>query len=403
MKAPTPARRLLLVPLAVCCLFAGGAVARVQDVCGPFTDVSPALCPYVLEMYYLGITAGTSPTTYSPDATLTRGQAAVFVSKGVNQAIARSSRRAALGQWWTTSTWVWRTGLGRTLLPGSPSLTSPVVSDGTDVWVGGFGQIFRVRASDGKLLGAWTTASSPTSLVIAMGRAFAVEFDVYEGDSISMIDPGQPPGAATVVVSGLTNGPSNLAFDGSRLFRSDSAETVSIITPAATAPWLVTTVGGFESAYSMVFDGANMWLYEVRPCRLLRLDSAAGVVQTIELPGFCTAGPVVFDGTNVLVPSVEGFVAIRASDGSVTAEVLTNPSGSTNGLAFDGERILVLSDAYFQAPDRLVLVRASDFAVLRDEPYNEGFGNPFLQAAASDGLNFWMTAATNDGLALVRY
>jgi len=81
---------------------AGVATAVVQDVCGTFTDVSPAFCPYVLEMYYLGITAGTSPTTYSPEAMVTRGQAAVFVSKGVNQAIARSSRRAALAQWWTT-------------------------------------------------------------------------------------------------------------------------------------------------------------------------------------------------------------------------------------------------------------------------------------------------------------
>ena len=67
------------------------------------SDVSPAFCPYVLELYYLGITAGTSPTAYSPDAVMTRGQAAVFVSKDVNQAIARSSRRAALEQWWTTS------------------------------------------------------------------------------------------------------------------------------------------------------------------------------------------------------------------------------------------------------------------------------------------------------------
>jgi len=86
MKALTPARRLLLVPLILCALFSGGAVARMQDVCGPFTDVSPTLCPYVLEMYDLGITAGTSPTTYSPDAPMTRGQAAVFVSKGVDKA-----------------------------------------------------------------------------------------------------------------------------------------------------------------------------------------------------------------------------------------------------------------------------------------------------------------------------
>jgi hypothetical protein len=120
-------RRLALVPIAVLSLLAGGAVARMQDVCGPFTDVTPSLCPYVLEMYYLGITAGTSSTTFSPDNVVTRGQAAVFVSKSINQSIARSSRRAALGQWWTTTPH-WDIGLGVT-----DDALGPVACDGSDV------------------------------------------------------------------------------------------------------------------------------------------------------------------------------------------------------------------------------------------------------------------------------
>ena len=96
-------RRAHLVPLALAAVLAGGAVRIVQDQCGPFTDVTPAFCPFVSELYYLGITAGTSATTFSPDDPLTRGQAAVFVAKGLNQSLARSSRRAALGQWWTTT------------------------------------------------------------------------------------------------------------------------------------------------------------------------------------------------------------------------------------------------------------------------------------------------------------
>src|SRR5262249_20470779 len=96
-------RPLLLGLLAVRAVLAGGAVRIVQDQCGPFTDVTPAFCPYILELYYLGVTAGTSATTFSPDDPLTRGQGAVFVAKGLNQALARSSRRAALGQWWTAA------------------------------------------------------------------------------------------------------------------------------------------------------------------------------------------------------------------------------------------------------------------------------------------------------------
>jgi hypothetical protein len=53
--------------------------------------VSGAYCPFVLTLYYNGITSGTSPTTFSPDESITRGQAAVFTGK----AFELGARRAA--------------------------------------------------------------------------------------------------------------------------------------------------------------------------------------------------------------------------------------------------------------------------------------------------------------------
>src|ERR1700694_2208788 len=121
-------KRLLIVPVLLAAVLAGGAVRIVQDQCGPFTDVTPAFCPYVLELYYLGITVGTSATTFSPDDPLTRGQAAVFVAKGLNQSLARSSRRAALGQWWTPQN-------GKAIGITPLDLPDAVQSDGVDLWV----------------------------------------------------------------------------------------------------------------------------------------------------------------------------------------------------------------------------------------------------------------------------
>jgi hypothetical protein len=44
-----------------------GASSALLGVCGPFTDVAAdAFCPFVLEIFYLGITTGTTPTTYDP-------------------------------------------------------------------------------------------------------------------------------------------------------------------------------------------------------------------------------------------------------------------------------------------------------------------------------------------------
>src|SRR5215471_6899927 len=124
-------KRLLILPVVLAALLAGGAVRIVQDQCGPFTDVTPAFCPYVLELYYLGVTVGTSATTFSPDDPLTRGQGSVFVAKGLNQALARSGRRAALGQWWTTTP-EYSSDLGTVPVGNRPI---GIASDGADLWV----------------------------------------------------------------------------------------------------------------------------------------------------------------------------------------------------------------------------------------------------------------------------
>src|SRR5450432_2212873 len=95
-------KKVVSFALLLCAALAAGATRGVLSSCAPFADVSATFCPFVLELYYLGIAAGTSATTFSPDQPVTRGQAAVFISKGIDTAIQRSSRRAALGQWWTT-------------------------------------------------------------------------------------------------------------------------------------------------------------------------------------------------------------------------------------------------------------------------------------------------------------
>src|SRR5215470_11758385 len=72
-------------------------------LCGPFTDVAAdVFCPFVLEIFYLGITTGTTATTYDPASNVTRLQMAAFLSRTVDRTLQRGSRRAALNQFWTT-------------------------------------------------------------------------------------------------------------------------------------------------------------------------------------------------------------------------------------------------------------------------------------------------------------
>lgn len=367
MRLPK-SRRFLVVPLALCALLAGGAVRRAQDTCGPFTDVSALFCPYVLEAYYTGITAGTSPTTFSPDLPITRGQTAVFAAKGLNQALARSSRRAALGQWWTTTA----SGLGLTTVPAS----GWTVSDGADVWVSSQNAVSRVRASDGKVLEAWTSPYSLTAgLLSAMGRIFAVGY-APDGESLLMIDPSQSPGPMTEVAhtdAGV------LAFDGSRIWATEGPSfALSIITPGPTTPWLRTEVnfpGNFEPQ-GIVYDGSNMWV-TMGSGGLLKLDANGAILQTVAVS---TPGFPVFDGANIWVPSFDGSVSVvRASDGQVIAVLTGNGLTQPIQAAFDGRRVLIVSSA------GMSLWSAADLSPLGFTPLDGAvFG------ACSDGVNFWI-------------
>src|SRR5215813_10072319 len=81
---------------------AGGGAGSLLATCGPFTDFTDAnFCPFVLEIFYLGITTGVTPTTYDPAGNVTRLQMAAFLSRTVDRTIQRSSRRAAVAKYWT--------------------------------------------------------------------------------------------------------------------------------------------------------------------------------------------------------------------------------------------------------------------------------------------------------------
>ncbi len=299
MKAPTPARRLLIVPVLLCAVFAGGAVASVQDQCGPFTDVSPALCPYVLEMYYLGITAGTSATTYSPDNVVTRGQAAVFVAKGVNQAIARSSRRAALGQWWNTS------GSAATSTTNVGTRPIGVSCDGADVWSANHkaGTVFRVRASDGRLLETWTGATNAFAVLVAMGRVFVT--GIGNPGKLYMIDPREPAGPLTSVANlgdrSMSRDCIRRLPDLDRERRPGQPRWNALHRRPGT--WNVHE-RNWPNNPAGISGTARRYGYP--RARTSKLDQNGAVIQTmpLDIQGYQPA----FDGTNIWVPTSNGAV-----------------------------------------------------------------------------------------------
>ena len=352
-------------------------------VCGPFTDFTDAaFCVDVLEIYYLGVTTGTTPTTYDPASNVTRLQMAIFLSREADRLLQRGSRRAALGQFWNPrdSRFVKVTGMGA---------TGPldVRSDGTDVWVTIYnsGLVNRVRGADGRLLEMWSGAAFARGLTVAAGKVF-IAGDSAPGN-LFRIDPRQPAGAVTTVASNLDSYPIGIAYDGSRLWTANfggAAGSVSIVTPGATLPWTVTTVtAGFTHPGGAVFDGANVWVTDGIVGKLFKLDGSGAILQTVTMAGFSADAPL-FDGSNLWVLNAPGAVTVvKGSSGAILATLTGNGLNEPSGAAFDGERILVTNNS----GDSVSLWKASDLSPLGTFPTGTST-NP--AGACSDGVSFWI-------------
>jgi hypothetical protein len=377
-----------------------GAGFRVFADCSsfglPFTDLGSetTFCAEIAEAYYTGITHGTSATTFAPTDLVPREQAAAFATRTLDAALARGSRRAALGQWWTTTPH-YDLGLGLTTVGSVPHMMQ---SDGADIWVAsGDGTVSRVRASDGELVETWTDAGDATGILIALGRVFVTD-NGFPSGSLFMIDPDQPPGAVTAVATGLGVEPFGIAFDGEKIWTANRggelAGSVSIITPGS---WAVSTVSpGFENPLGILFDGQNMWVTDASSGELDKLNSDGSISQRVVFPvGYSPQLPV-FDGRNIWVPCAPNeLVVVRASDGAVI-KTFSSANGNSNGLnvptttAFDGQRILVTNQS-----GSISLFRAADLSAIGV------FSTPGVTlpwGSCSDGANFWVGFYGSDAI-----
>ena len=377
MRLGTTPRWASICLAAILSILAGGATA-ILGTCGPFTDTAnDAFCPFVLEVFYLGITTGTSSTTYDPTANVTRLQMAAFLSRTVDRTLLRGSKRAALDQFWT------KPALGTTDVgPAS----NGIKSDGTDVWVADSmdGGVRRVRGSDMKVLDTWTGAAFARGVLCGAGKVFVAGADSPSG-KLYLIDPLQPAGAVTVLASNLGDGAKALAFDGTRVWSANNG-SVSIITPNNPLPWNVTTVTtGFNTMVGPTFDGTNIWMSNNNLNILVKLNSSGGILQTVTV-GNGPAFPL-YDGTNIWVPNIlDGSISVvRPGTGAVLATLTGNGLSQPNQAAFDGQRILVTS----LDSNNVSLWKAADLTPIGF--FDIGAGSNRI---CSDGTNFYISTGS---------
>jgi hypothetical protein len=381
-------RRLLLVAGFGIASATGLASAQAQEMCGgatypfPYTDVSSvgaAFCPGIMEAYVTGVSKGTTPTTFSPNNTVTRVQMTTFLQRSLDQGLARTSRRAALNQWWVPQ----NTNAMQTISIGG--IPAYCATDGESIWTtNGTGHVVQVQASTGAVLGTWTGATGSQGVLVAAGKVY-VAGNTIPGN-LYVVDPTQPPAAVTLAASTLGNQPFGIAFDGTHVWTANSA-SVSIITPQATTPYPVTTVTtGFTKPWGILYDGAHIWVTDQNAGTLLKLDATGAILQTVAV-GVNPQTPV-FDGTNIWVPNgnSNSITIVQASSGNVVATISADASNLLNkpvAASFDGERVVVAN----QNGNSVSLFKAADLSFSANVTTGVS-STPF--GACSDGINFWV-------------
>lgn len=404
---PKAYRRLAAI-VGLVIVMAAGSIKLKADTgtCGgasftlPFADVlsSNIFFCSIAEAYFSGLTNGTTATTYSPSDPVPREQMAALVSRTLDQSVKRSSKRAALQQFWTIQS---ASNLGLTTVGNNPNL---VQSDGADLWVANDSDtVSRVRGSDGKSLETWTSAERAFGVLCAMGKVFITGQTVP--GKLYQIDPTQPAGAVTTLTSNLGDNPEGITFDGQRIWTANFGGdffvgSISIITLNPVSVTTVTT--GFVLPEGILYDGANIWICDYGDGKIKKLDSSGNILLSVNV-GCCPQFPA-FDGTNIWVPTLTGSVSVVRATGALSGTVLATLTG--NGLddpvqaAFDGERILITNNGSGLNHPGISLWRASDLTPIGSLSTIQSL-RPM--GACSDGVNFWITSFASPTSKLARF
>ena len=355
----------------------------------PFTDVggvADAFCRGIMESYVLGVTLGTTATTFHPDQNVPRLQMTTFLQRSIDQGLKRSNRRGALGQWWTPKT---SPGLRKTALPG-PGLASFCKADGERVWVTNGSRLLSVLASTGEIQANidFGPGVDAKGLVIANGVALAVAPGSQR--LIFAVPQREAPFHGSWGFQVVTYAPNAIAFDGDRLWTAnynDNSITIRALVNGEPTGTSTEITAGFGVPLDVIFDGSNVWVADTGFDRLVKLDGNGAILQSVNV-GFSPAY-VAYDGANIWVPGLttNSITVVRAATGAVVATIAGDAS---NGLsspvqaAFDGERILVTNPGNHS----VTLFRAADLSLIGNVALPAGSG-PY--GACSDGINFFVT------------
>jgi len=329
----------------------GGATTSFLSSCGPFSDVSSLVCNAVVKIYFLGITAGTTPTTFSEGDAVTRGQMALFLGRTYDQ-IKRTENPVRLA-------------MGLVNMPyngnflevmSNPAVTNQPIGFATDGfldYVAGQGnnKIGIYYASNGTYIASYTTTDVNNRMVCDGTYLYITS---KYGTTVKRIALStgtvQEP-----YFTGLPSGTGDLALAGGQIAVA-TGSGVSINDPHVGT---MTNVNLGGSAYGVVYDGAFIWASGGSAGNKLYKIDLAGAIQ----PGYPVTldGPVNYymgnDGQNLWIPIADGgttpaveIVGMHLQSGLKVDKLFTPfgmPATAVEGIAYNGRYMVVAWQADF--------------------------------------------------------
>src|ERR1041384_7183637 len=217
---------------------------------------------------------------------------------------------------------------------------------------------------------------------------------------IYVINPDAAPAAVTVFESDIGDEPIAITYDGANLWTANVGSmagngSISRVNAATALDSTFTT--GFARPWDIFWDGANLWVADGGDNHLKLVDPSSGaVLESIAIDN--QPRYLLFDGTNIWVTnfdsnSISVVRAVGSLRGTVLATLTGNGLAFPQGMAFDGERVMVCNNGNGGS---LSLFRAADFTPL----VNMSTGaSSAPRAACSDGVNFWIARTGNNDIA----
>jgi DNA-binding beta-propeller fold protein YncE len=276
--------------------------------------------------------------------------------------------------------------------------TGPVALayDGFAIWVtnsfggaGSYGNVTRLRAVDGALLGTYTAGKRPQGIAFDGQRIWIVNaLPANPGDPLTVSRLWARDGTQAGPPVELGTFPSPVeggyaAFDGTSIWVSvtNTHNELKKIRPSDGVILMTKTVG--SNPGKLLFDGVSLWVANIGDDNIMKLDPSDG-----EVLDTCPVGDaplsLAFDGQSIWVSNVNSNSVMKVDRLDCTILSTFPFANSPTGLIFDGAHIWVPWRTPNQLDGNITKIRVSDGSVIGIYPVGD---NPL--AAIFDGSSIW--------------